>query len=280
MRKEDFDLLSTILKERSGLVLSEDKVYLLESRLTPIARKKGMETLDDLINEIRLRRKEELLNEITEAMTTNESFFFRDNTPFDLLKDDVLPALMQSRAASKRIRIWCSAASTGQEPYSIAIILKEMAAELDGWKIDIVGTDLSNKVLDKAKAGIYSQFEVQRGLPIKLLMKYFTQAGEMWQISDEIRRMVTYRPFNLLNDYSSLGTFDVIFCRNVLIYFQQDTKAAVLNRLRGQMPDDGTLFLGAAETVLGLSDKFKPVPGKRGMYMTSDNIMHKTLKVG
>lgn len=134
-------------------------------------------------------------------------------------------------------------------------------------------------MLDKAKAGLYSQFEVQRGLPIKLLMKYFTQAGEMWQISDEIRRMVTYRPFNLLNDYSSLGSYDVIFCRNVLIYFQQETKAAVLNRLRNQMPDDGTLFLGAAETVLGLCDKFKPVPGKRGMYMTSDNVQ-RALKVG
>ncbi|MBL4893581.1 MAG: protein-glutamate O-methyltransferase CheR [Emcibacter sp.] len=270
MRKEDFDLLSKILKERSGLVLSEDKVYLLESRLTPIARKKGMETLDDLINEIRLRRKEDLLSEITDAMTTNESFFFRDNTPFDLFREDVLPGLIQSRATSKRLRIWCAAASTGQEPYSLAIILSEMEAKMPGWKVEIVGTDLSQQVLDKAKAGIYSQFEVQRGLPIKLLMKYFTQAGEMWQISEKIRKMVTYRPFNLLDSFSGLGTFDVIFCRNVLIYFHQETKAQVLDRLRGQMPADGTLFLGAAETVLGLTDKFKPVQGKRGMYTTAD----------
>ncbi|VAV93438.1 Chemotaxis protein methyltransferase CheR [hydrothermal vent metagenome] len=279
MRKEDFDLLSKILKERSGLVLSEDKVYLLESRLTPIARKKGMETLDDLINEIRLRRKEDLLSEVTDAMTTNESFFFRDNTPFDLFKEDVLPGLLKSRATSKRLRIWCAAASTGQEPYSLAIILKEMEAQLSGWRIEIVGTDLSQQVLDKAKAGIYSQFEVQRGLPIKLLMKYFTQAGEMWQISENIRNMVTYRPFNLLENFSLLGSFDVIFCRNVLIYFHQDTKGDVLNRLRGQLPDDGTLFLGAAETVLGLTDKFKPVSGKRGMYKTSD-FMAQSLKAG
>lgn len=272
MRQEDFQLLSTILKERSGLVLSEDKVYLLESRLTPIARKKGMETLDDLINEIRLRRKEDLLEEITEAMTTNESFFFRDNTPFDLLKNDVLPDLLQSRASTKRIRIWCAAASTGQEPYSIAIILKEMATQLMGWNIEIVGTDLSQQVLEKAKAGIYSQFEVQRGLPIKLLMKYFTQAGEMWQITEEIRKMVSYRPFNLLESYGSLGTFDIIFCRNVLIYFNQETKSGVLERLRSRMPVDGALFLGAAETVLGLSEKFKPVAGKRGLYKTSDNV--------
>lgn len=278
MRKEDFELLSKILKERSGLVLSEDKVYLLESRLTPIARKKGMETLDDLINEIRLRRKEDLLREVTDAMTTNESFFFRDNTPFDLFKEDVLPALMKNRA-SKRLRIWCAAASTGQEPYSLGIILKEMEAQLSGWTIEIIGTDLSQDVLDKAKAGIYSQFEVQRGLPIKLLMKYFTQAGEMWQISENIRNMVTYKPYNLLDSFGALGKFDVIFCRNVLIYFHQDTKADVLNRLREQMPEDGTLFLGAAETVLGLTDKFKPVSGKRGLYKTSD-YMSQALKAG
>ncbi|MBL4801482.1 MAG: protein-glutamate O-methyltransferase CheR, partial [Emcibacter sp.] len=205
------------------------------------------------------------------AMTTNESFFFRDNTPFDLFREDVLPSLLKSRATSKRLRIWCAAASTGQEPYSLAIILSEMQAKLAGWKVEIVGTDLSQQVLDKAKAGIYSQFEVQRGLPIKLLMKYFTQAGEMWQISEKIRNMVTYKPFNLLDSFSGLGTFDVIFCRNVLIYFHQETKAQVLDRLRRQLPDDGTLFLGAAETVLGLTDKFKPVQGKRGMYTTADH---------
>ncbi len=271
MRKEDFELLSKILKERSGLVLSEEKVYLLESRLTPIARKKGMETLDDLINEIRLRRKEDLLREITDAMTTNESFFFRDNTPFDLFKNDVMPGIIKSRSSGRRLRIWCAAASTGQEPYSLAIILSEMEARLAGWNIEIIGTDLSQSVLDKAKAGIYSQFEVQRGLPIKLLMKYFTQAGEMWQISEKIRKMVTYKPYNLLDSFSSLGSFDVIFCRNVLIYFHQDTKKLVLDRLRGQMPVDGTLFLGAAETVLGLTDKFKPVSGKRGMYKTAEH---------
>tara|TARA_B100001939_G_scaffold348220_1_gene374314 strand:+ start:1853 stop:2689 length:837 start_codon:yes stop_codon:yes gene_type:complete len=270
MRTEDFQLISSILKERSGLVLTEDKVYLLESRLTPIARQKGMETLDDLINEVRLRRKEDLLNEITEAMTTNESFFFRDNTPFDHLRDKVLPELLGARSNVKRLRIWCAAASTGQEPYSIAIILKEMQAKLQGWNIEIVGTDLSQQVLEKARAGLYSQFEVQRGLPIKMLIKYFTQVGEMWQISEELRNMVTYRPFNLLDNFSILGQFDVVFCRNVLIYFDQATKTQVLNRIRSQMPEDGTLFLGAAETVLGVSDKFKPVAGHRGMYMTSD----------
>ena len=212
MRQEDFDFISGVLKERSGLVLTPDKVYLLESRLTPLARQKGMETLDDLMNEVRLRRREDMLAEVTEAMTTNVSFFFRDNTPFDLFKEHIMPAMQRDRAATKRLRIWCAAASTGQEPYSLAILLKEAAAMWKGWKIEIIGTDLSTQVLEKAKAGLYSQFEVQRGLPIQLLVKYFTQVGEMWQINDELRSMVTYRPFNLLDSFRGLGSFDVIFC--------------------------------------------------------------------
>ena len=269
MRSEDFELISGLLKKRSGLILPRDKVYLLESRLTPIAHKRGLETLDDLINEVRLKRKEDLLVEITEAMTTNESFFFRDNKPFDLFKGSVLPHLLQSRASRKRIRIWCAAASTGQEPYSLAIILKEMEAKLPGWNIEIIGTDISQEVLDKAKVGLFSQFEVQRGLPIQLLIKYFNQVGEMWQISDDIKNMVSYRKFNLLDPYTLLGQFDVIYCRNVLIYFDQQTKSEVLEKMRKLIPDDGTLFLGAAETVLGITDKFKPVKGQRGLYSTS-----------
>ena len=270
MRPEDFDLISGILKSRSGLILSPEKVYLLESRLTPIARAKGLETLDDLINEIRLHRKEALLSEITEAMTTNESFFFRDNTPFDLFKDKVLPELMKRNASSRKIKIWCAAASTGQEPYSIAMIIKEMGVKLAGWDIEIFGTDLSNKVLEKARMGLYSQFEVQRGMPIKYLMKYFNQVGEMWQISDELKSMVKYKPMNLLDNYIGLYNYDVVFCRNVLIYFEPDMKTKVLEKVRKAMKPDGTLFLGAAETVLGITDKFKPVTGSRGMYHTTD----------
>ena len=211
-----------------------------------------------------------MLSEITEAMTTNESFFFRDNKPFDLFKDSVLPQLLESRASRKKIRIWCAAASTGQEPYSLAIILKELSVKLAGWNIEIVGTDLSQKVLDKAKMGLFSQFEVQRGLPIQMLIKYFNQVGELWQISEEIRNMVSFRKFNLLDPYTLLGSFDVIFCRNVLIYFDQPTKTEVLEKMRKLLPNDGTLFLGAAETVLGITDKFKPVQGQRGLYSTAD----------
>ena len=199
-------------------------------------------------------------------MTTNETFFFRDKLPFDNFRDHIMPALIAARAREKRIRIWCAAASTGQEPYSLAMTLKELGAAIAGLRFEIVATDLSGDVLERAKSGIYSQFEVQRGLPIQLLLKYFTQVGDSWQIAPELRAMVQFRTLNLLNDFSPLGTFDVVFCRNVLIYFDQDTKIGVFNRIARQVPDDGYLVLGAAETVVGLTDAFKPVPGLRGLY--------------
>lgn len=266
MKPEDFQLLSGMLKERSGLALSEDKVYLLESRLTPLSRKRGFDGLDDLIREVRVRRDEVLMRDITEAMTTNESFFFRDSTPFDLFRDKVLPRLTEARAQTRKIRIWCAAASTGQEPYSLAMILSENQARMKDWRIEILATDLSNDVLQKARVGLYSQFEVQRGLPIHMLVKYFTQVGEMWQIDSAIRAMVTYKPLNLLESFDHLGRFDAVYCRNVLIYFDQPTKADVLARIRKRMQDDAALFLGAAETVLGVCDDFKPVSGERGLY--------------
>lgn len=270
MRPDDFDFIASLLKQRSGLVINRDKVYLLESRLTPIARRRGLETLDELIAVIRREKNEALIRSVVEAMTTNESFFFRDTTPFDLFRDHVLPKLRETHAATKRVRIWCAAASSGQEPYSLAIILKELSAQWAGWTFEILGTDICTQVLDKARAGIYSQFEVQRGLPIRMLIKYFTQEGESWQIAKPIRDMVTYKEFNLLDSYRMLGQFDVIYCRNVLIYFDQETKSDVLNRMREVLAPTGVLFLGAAETVLGLTDRFKPVPGQRGMYITSD----------
>jgi chemotaxis protein methyltransferase CheR len=167
---------------------------------------------------------------------------------------------------NKTIRIWSAAASSGQECYSLAMILSEMSAQLAGWKIEILGTDLSTDILDRAKEGIYSQFEAQRGLPINLLVKYFTQVGDRWQISPKIRGMVQYKEFNLLNDPRPLGKFDVVFCRNVLIYFDQPTKAKILNNIAGLMPNDGYLFLGGAETVLGITDKFQLLAGQRGVY--------------
>jgi chemotaxis protein methyltransferase CheR len=266
MTVTDFEFICQILRERSGLVLTNDKAYLLESRLLPVARKWKLATFDDLVRTIRTRMDESVIRDVVEAMTTNESFFFRDTKPFEQFKALVLPAMLKNRASSRTIRIWSAACSSGQEPYSLAMILSEMAAQLNGWKIEIVGTDLSSEILNRAKEGMYSQFEVQRGLPITMLVKYFSQIGDRWQINAKIRGMVQYREFNLLQDPGALGRFDVVFCRNVLIYFDQPTKTRVLNSIAKGMPEDGFLFLGGAETVLGITDKFQMVPGQRGVY--------------
>jgi len=261
----DYEYLRKILKERSGLDLSAEKQYLVESRLVPLARKNGLAAIPELVAKMR-SGAEALTSDVVEAMTTNETFFFRDKIPFDHLRDTILPALMQSRASRKTIRIWSAASSTGQEPYSIAMCLKEKAAQLAGWRFEIVATDLSQEVLEKSKAGIYSQFEVQRGLPIQLLVKYFTQTGELWQINADIRGMVQHRQLNLLQDFSHLGKFDVVFCRNVLIYFDQETKTGIFERLGRVIEPDGMLMLGAAESVVGITDVFRPFADKRGLY--------------
>ena len=266
LRPDDFDFVAKLLKERSGLVITADKAYLLESRLMPLARKRGLKGFEDLIQTMRSTRDEALARDVTEAMTTNESFFFRDIKPFDQFRDVVLPQVLDGRASKKAFRIWCAASSSGQEPYSLAMILREQAARLSGWRIDIVATDISAEMLEKAKAGVYSQFEVQRGLPIQMLVKYFKKRDETWQIDPSIRAMVQFKEFNLLHDLRPLGQFDIVFCRNVLIYFDQPTKTRVLDAMSKLMPDDGILYLGGAETVLGISDRFKPVPNQRGIY--------------
>ena len=261
----DYDFLRRLLKERSGLDLSADKQYLVESRLIPLARRAGMPGIAELVAKIK-GGAEALTTDVVEAMTTNETFFFRDKVPFDHFRDSIMPEILKARAGRKSIRIWCAAGSTGQEPYSLAMCLKEMSAALAGWRVEIIATDLSQEVLEKSKAGIYSQFEVQRGLPIQMLVKYFKQTGELWQINADVRAMVQHRQLNLLHDFSQLGVFDVIFCRNVLIYFDQDTKINIFNRLAKATEADGFLVLGAAETVVGLTDVYKPFPDRRGLY--------------
>jgi len=261
----DYEYLRKFLKERSGLDLSADKQYLVESRLLPLARKAGLTAIPDLVQKIK-NGDGKLATDVVEAMTTNETFFFRDKIPFDHLRESIMPALIQARASRRSLRIWSAASSTGQEPYSIAMCLKEMGAALAGWRIEIVATDLSQEVLEKSRAGVYSQFEVQRGLPIQLLMKYFTQSSDVWQLNADVRAMVQFRQLNLLQDFSHLGTFDVIFCRNVLIYFDQDTKAVIFERMARGLEADGTLLLGAAESVVGITDVFRPMSDRRGLY--------------
>jgi chemotaxis protein methyltransferase CheR len=263
---DDFDFLRKILRQRSGLVLSAEKQYLAESRLLPVARKRGLASLGDLVAAFKAHPLSALATEVVEAMTTNETFFFRDKSPFENFSELIMPAMLAARAREKLIRIWCAACSSGQEPYSLAIALKEMGPATAGYRVELVATDLSGAVLERAKEGVYSQFEVQRGLPIQYLLKYFTKVGDTWQVLSSIRAMVQFRTLNLLNDFSPLGTFDIVFCRNVLIYFDQDTKVSVFDRIAKQMPDDGYLVLGAAETVVGLTDAFKPVAGRRSLY--------------
>lgn len=265
MKPDDFEYLAKLLKENSGLVLTKDKAYLLESRLMPVARKRGLKGIEELVAKARAGDRS-VAEDITESMTTNESFFFRDQKPFEQFRTVVLPNLLKTRASKRSFRIWCAAASSGQEPYSIAMILKEEAAKLAGWRTEIVGTDISREILQKARAGLYSQFEVQRGLPIQLLVKYFKKRDDQWEIDPALRAMVQFKEWNLLHDLRGLGTFDVVFCRNVLIYFDQETKGKVLDNISRQMTEDGVLYLGGAETVLGISDKFKPIPGQRGVY--------------
>ena len=267
MSPDDFSFLASFLMKRSGLALTEDKGYLLETRLQPVAREVGLATISELVSKLRFGASEDLLRQVTEAMTTNESMFFRDNRPFEQLKTILLPTLKEKTSISKRIKIWNAACSNGQEPYSVAITLLEEQAKMVGFGYDIVATDLDTQVLKKAQDGIYSQFEVQRGMPIQLLLKYFAKLdNNNWQIKDDLRRMISFRQGNLLASYAGMGKFDIIMCRNVLIYFDDATKRSVLERLCECLNPHGYLFLGAAETVIGLTDKLRSVPDARGVF--------------
>jgi chemotaxis protein methyltransferase CheR len=264
MSQAAFSSLAAFLHARSGLVLGPDKLYLVETRLGPLMRREKIADLAALV--ARLQTAEPLAREVVELMTTNETFFFRDGKPFEHVKASALRRIHAARPPGQPIRIWSAACSTGQEAYSLAMIVAESRPWLGDRRVEIVGTDLSREVLARAREGLYSQFEVQRGLPIQLLVKYFRQEGTNWRIAEEIRAMVTWREGNLLGDLRGLGRFDIVFCRNVLIYFDQPTKSRVLEAIAAQMPPDGVLYLGGAETVLGITDRFSAIPGERGVY--------------
>lgn len=272
MTPMEFEFLSSLLKKRSGLALTRDKDYLLESRLKSVARKHGHEDLSALIRSMQVNvPSEALLVEITEAMTTNESMFFRDNKPFVSLRQKVLPSLAPHLAGTP-LNIWSAACSHGQEPYSIAMLLEEERAKLGGGGYKILATDLDTQVLQKAKEGIYTQFEVQRGLPIQMLLKHFSQRdNNSWKINDTLQKNITFRQYNLLDSFSPLGKFDIIMCRNVLIYFDETTKRNVLARLAEALSPHGLLFLGSAETVIGMCDALKPLTGEPGIYVLRES---------
>jgi chemotaxis protein methyltransferase CheR len=261
-----FDTLAGLLKMRSGLVIGQDKIYLLETRLAGILKRESLNDLGALAEKLRRPGADALSRDVVEAMTTNESFFFRDDKPFQHFKAQALPRLLAARPPGSTLRVWSAASSSGQEAYSVAMILSDDRAALGNHKIDIVGTDIAREQVNRARGGLYSQFEVQRGLPVQLLMRHFKKEEGGWRISEAIRNMVQFREWNLLGELRSLGRFDVVFCRNVLIYFDQPTKTKVLEAVAAQMPPDGVLYLGGAETVLGITNRFAPLAGERGVY--------------
>ncbi|MGZ9042560.1 MAG: CheR family methyltransferase [Allosphingosinicella sp.] len=270
MTGPDYDHFCRLVRQKSGLVLTPEKGYLVSSRLAPVARAQGVGTVVELLAMLRSGASEALLQQTVDAMATHESYFFRDAAPFEQLANAVLPPLIAARQAQKSLRIWCAACSSGQEPYSVAMILKEMGHRLAGWKLEILATDMSEPILRKASEGLYNDFEVKRGLSPERQARWFKQEADGWRVSPTLKEMVRFRPHNLLQGSTGLGTFDVVFCRNVLIYFDIETKRQILDQVRRAMAVDGSLLLGSAETVLGVSNAVEPVPGLRGLYRPAD----------
>lgn len=260
--KDDFEYVSSLVLKRSAIVLEPEKNYLVESRLMPLARKEGFSTISELVTKTRSNSLGILTQKIVEAMTTNETSFFRDVNPFDALRKNVLPELFAKRP-DRQLQIWCGASSTGQEPYTIAMILKEYFASYTDWKISIVATDLSSEVLARAREGCYSQLEVNRGLPANLLVKHFQRKGMEWQLNEDIRKLVEFRQLNLIDSNWNVPKADIVFLRNVLIYFDVATKKTILKRIRQTLRPDGFLFLGGAETTMNLDDGYERIAFER-----------------
>lgn len=259
MSAADFDFISSVVRKDSAIVLERGKEYLVESRLLPLAREAGSVTISALVQELRRSPGSPLRSQVIEAMTTNETSFFRDAHPFTALADTVLPELMEARKAQRSLNIWCGAASSGQEPYSIAMLLADAMATQPGWRARLLATDISQQMLDRTAAGLYSQLEVNRGLPAQRLVKHFSRVGTQWQVADDLRRMIETRLLNLDAPWPAMPQMDLVFLRNVLIYFDIPTKQRILARVRGIMHPGSYLFLGGAETTLNLDTQFERV---------------------
>jgi chemotaxis protein methyltransferase CheR len=265
MTGEDLETIRLLVHARSGVVVDPEKTYQIETRLAPVARRAGFASLTELAEALRVRGDEKLMWAATEALIAGETSFFRDRAPFGQFREEILPGLALRRG-DQPIRVWSAACATGQEPYSLAMIVDDERTKLGGARVEIYGSDLSERALDKAQSGLYTQFEIQRGLPIRLLVRHFEKVDEMWRLSPQIRQMVRWRRINLLADLRSLGRFDVIFCRNVLHGFDAATRKRVLDQLASALPADGRLVLGIDESVSGLTEAFRAVPGHRGVY--------------
>jgi chemotaxis protein methyltransferase CheR len=261
----DFKFLAEVLRRRSGLVLPQHKSHLAENRLLPVVRRFGFKDVPALIAELR-HGHEALAEAVTEAMTTNDSAFFRDRKTFEEFRDIVLPELLMLRAATKRLRLWCAACAAGQEAYSLAMLLDEAKLAAQGWSIELIASDINSQMVGRAQEGLYSQFEVQRGLPIRKLVANFTQEGTHWRIRKELRDMVSFRIFNLLDSPHWLGELDVVFCRNVLMYFDQKTRRQVLKSIARVLKPDGSLLVGPMESLASLTEDFVPFEHAPGLY--------------
>jgi chemotaxis protein methyltransferase CheR len=266
----EFTFIQGFLMQRTGILLNAEKRYLVETRLDPVMRQLQLASFRVVVDKLKMGDRT-LETAVIDAMTTNETLFFRDKMPFDLFQNQVMPELIRNRRADGRIRIWCAACSTGQEPYSLSMILDEMKPRLNGITVEILATDVSEKVIAQAREGVYSQFEVQRGLPIRYLLKHFTQVGSRWQIDKALADRIQFKTLNLLHGFKALGQFDIIFCRNVLIYFGEPTKRDILNRMSEVLASDGSLILGGAETVLGLTSSLAPHKTERSLYVQASS---------
>jgi chemotaxis protein methyltransferase CheR len=262
-----FEYVRKLVLDHSAIALEPSKGYLVESRLLPLARELGLNTLSDLAAQLRGRPFGRMHAQVVEAMTTNETSFLRDVHPFEALRNEVLPPLIASRASKRALRIWSAASSSGQEPYTIAMLLREHFPAVRDWDVQIFGSDLSEQMLDRCRKAEYSQLEVNRGMPAQWLVKYFEKAGQIWRLRDEVRKAVRFQKINLIEQWPALPTMDVIFMRNVLIYFTPETKRQILQRTQRQLAPDGTLFLGGAESTFGIDDAWQRVNhGKTSSY--------------
>lgn len=263
----NFALVAQLLREQCGLVLEPGKEYLVKSRLAPVAQRHKFASVDQLIERLRAGSVNGLVTDVVEAMVTTETFFFRDIHPFETLKKSVLPVLVERRSRVRQLNIWCAASSSGQEPYSIAILLHEYFPELSSWRVNISATDISQHMLERSRAGCYSQVEVNRGLPTPLLLKWFRQEGGHWRLDDRVRSAVNFSQMNLIQPWPAMPMWDLVFLRNVMIYFDADMKRSILSRVARVLSPDGFLLLGGAETTLNLNDEFYRVEAlKSGFY--------------
>lgn len=264
MRAEDLSFVAALARAKAGLMLGAERAFFVESRLATLARREGEASVESLVARLRAAPEDPLNGAAVEALATPETSFFRDRTPFDHLRDEILPEML-ARRSDGRIRIWCAGCSTGQEAYSLAMMVQEHAVRFPDLQLEILATDLSSRALEKAQAGVYTQFEVQRGLPIRLLIRHFEKVGDNWRTAPRLRQAVRWGRVNLLNDFTRLGRFDVILCRNVLSYFDTAPRHQVLKRLAAALADDGCLVLGAGEAA-ALPEAFEPARGAAGLH--------------